>query len=157
MSGHPQQGHYDDGYGHHQQGNTDSYYQDDQNQEYYDHNGHNAGYADQAHPHGEAAHHQGGDGYYDESYEPKYPQSRENIINSFIGVITTLMQTIHTNMTEVTTRARSMEVNTKTSITTINTTTNTVRLLRDSNRKARELPDVEVIRKRIRRPSAISQ
>jgi 1,3-beta-glucan synthase len=53
MSGHPQQGHYDDGYGH-QQGNTDSYYQDEQ---YYDHNG---GY--------EQGHQQaGGDGYYDES------------------------------------------------------------------------------------------
>jgi 1,3-beta-glucan synthase len=64
MSGHPQQGHYDDGYGHHQQGNTDSYYQDDQAaQPYYDHNG---GYADNAqHPNG---HQQGGDGYYDESY-----------------------------------------------------------------------------------------
>jgi 1,3-beta-glucan synthase len=59
MSGHPHQGQaqYDDGYGHHQQGNTDSYYQDEQ---YYDHNG--AGYE-----HG-AGHQQGGDGYYDESY-----------------------------------------------------------------------------------------
>ena len=59
MSGHPQQGHYDDGHGHHQQGNTDSYYQDDQGQPYYDHNG---GYADQGH-----GHQQGADGYYDES------------------------------------------------------------------------------------------
>jgi 1,3-beta-glucan synthase len=58
MSGHPQQGHYDDGYGHHQQGNTDSYYQDDQAQPYYDNNG---GYAEQGHGH------QGADGYYDES------------------------------------------------------------------------------------------
>ncbi|CAL3971701.1 unnamed protein product [Diplocarpon coronariae] len=65
MSGHPpqqsqgHQGHYDDGYGH-QQGNTDSYYQDDQ--QYYDHNG--GGHYDQGH----AGHHQqGGDGYYDES------------------------------------------------------------------------------------------
>ena len=58
MSGHPQQqGHYDDGYGHHQQGNTDSYYQDE-GQGYYDQQG---GYAEQGH-------HQGGDGYYDESY-----------------------------------------------------------------------------------------
>jgi len=58
MSGHPQQGHYDDGYGHHEQGNTDSYYQDDQGQGYYDQHG---AYADQA------PHHAGGDGYYDES------------------------------------------------------------------------------------------
>ncbi|AEO59893.1 glycosyltransferase family 48 protein [Thermothelomyces thermophilus ATCC 42464] len=52
--GHGQgQGHhgYDDGYGHH--GNTDSYYQDDQH--YYDNNGHNRGGYQQ------------GDGYYDES------------------------------------------------------------------------------------------
>ncbi|CZT53251.1 probable 1,3-beta-D-glucan synthase subunit [Rhynchosporium secalis] len=63
MSGHPQQqgqGHYDDGYGHHQQGNTDSYYQDDH--QYYEHNDRGQ-YADQAH----GGHHQGGDGYYDES------------------------------------------------------------------------------------------
>ena len=60
MSGHPQQAHYDDGYGHHQQGNTDSYYQDDQAQPYYDHNG---GYTEQGHPPNQ----QGGDGYYDES------------------------------------------------------------------------------------------
>jgi 1,3-beta-glucan synthase len=60
MSGHPQGGHYDDGYGHHQEGNTDSYYQDEYNQGYHDNNG---GYADQHN----AAHPQGGDGYYDES------------------------------------------------------------------------------------------
>ncbi|TAQ85822.1 hypothetical protein B7494_g5835 [Chlorociboria aeruginascens] len=60
MSGHPQQGQYDDGYGHHQQGNTDSYYQDEHAQPYYDNN--HAGYADQAH-----GHQQGGDGYYDEA------------------------------------------------------------------------------------------
>jgi 1,3-beta-glucan synthase len=65
MSGHPpQQGHYDDGYGQHQQGNTDSYYQDDQNQGYYDHNG---GYDQQ-----QGHHQQGGDGYYDESYVPNH-------------------------------------------------------------------------------------
>jgi 1,3-beta-glucan synthase len=58
MSGHPQGGHYDNGYGH-QEGNTDSYYQDDHNQGYYD----NGGYMDQ-NQHG---HHQGADGYYDES------------------------------------------------------------------------------------------
>jgi 1,3-beta-glucan synthase len=66
MSGHPQGGQYDDGYGHgqgqghHQDGNTDSYYQDDQNHGYYDNNG---GYAD-----GHQQHPQGADGYYDESY-----------------------------------------------------------------------------------------
>ncbi|PQE20654.1 13-beta-glucan synthase component FKS1 protein [Rutstroemia sp. NJR-2017a BBW] len=56
MSGQPQQGHYDDGYGHHQQGNTDSYYQDEHGQQYYDEQGH-GGHQQQ----------QGGDGYYDES------------------------------------------------------------------------------------------
>lgn len=57
MSGQPA-GHYDEGYGQHQQGNTDSYYQDDHGQAYYDEHG---AYADQGH------HQQGGDGYYDES------------------------------------------------------------------------------------------
>lgn len=72
MSGHPQGGHYDDGYGHHQEGNTDSYYQDDQSQGYYDNNG---AYADGHHADGHHAeghsqhqqHPQGADGYYDES------------------------------------------------------------------------------------------
>ncbi|MDA4133459.1 MAG: hypothetical protein OK454_10110, partial [Thaumarchaeota archaeon] len=47
MSGHEE--HYDDGYGHQQHGNTDSYYPDE-NTQYYDHNGYE-------HVHG------GGDGY----------------------------------------------------------------------------------------------
>ncbi|KAM3088935.1 1,3-beta-D-glucan synthase [Clarireedia jacksonii] len=54
MSGQPQQGHYDDGYGH-QPGNTESYYQDEHGQQYYDEQGH-GGHQQQ-----------GGDGYYDES------------------------------------------------------------------------------------------
>ncbi|KAI9878450.1 MAG: 1,3-beta-D-glucan synthase [Pleopsidium flavum] len=54
MSGHPQETHYDDGYGHPPQG-TDSYYHDDHDQAYYDQH---QDY--QQHPHG-------GDGYYDES------------------------------------------------------------------------------------------
>ena len=54
MSGYPQRGQYDEGYGH--QGNTDSYYQDEQHgQGYYDQH---EGYHDQQ---------QGGEGYYDES------------------------------------------------------------------------------------------
>lgn len=60
MSGHPQQGAYEEGYGH-QPGDTDSYYQDEHAQPYYDHN---AAYGEQGH----AGHpQQGGDGYYDES------------------------------------------------------------------------------------------
>ncbi|RKF54973.1 1,3-beta-glucan synthase component FKS1 [Golovinomyces cichoracearum] len=58
MSGHPQQGGYDEVYGH-QQGVSDPYYHDEQNQMYYDQQ---ASYSDQ-----QATHHQGGDGYYDES------------------------------------------------------------------------------------------
>ncbi|KAL2356035.1 1,3-beta-glucan synthase component-domain-containing protein [Cryomyces antarcticus] len=54
MSGHPQGGHYDDGYGHPQQ-EGDAYYQDEHNQAYYDHN---QGYEHHAQ--------QNGDGYYDE-------------------------------------------------------------------------------------------
>lgn len=53
MSAPPQGGHYDDGYGHQPQA-TDSYYQDDNNQAYYD----QQGYPQQA---------QGADGYYDEA------------------------------------------------------------------------------------------
>jgi len=76
MSGHPNQAQYDDGYGapaaqgHHQQGNTDSYYQDEQAQPYYDQN---AGYADERQAGG---HPQGGDGYYDESYVQEIFNSR---------------------------------------------------------------------------------
>lgn len=63
MSGYPQGGHYDDGYGHHQEGNTDSYYPDEHNQGYYDHNaGYGEQHLDQYHGHA-----QGADGYYDES------------------------------------------------------------------------------------------
>ncbi|RDW73793.1 putative 1,3-beta-glucan synthase component FKS1 [Coleophoma crateriformis] len=62
MSGHPQ-GHYDDGYDHHQPANTDSYYQDEHNQQYYDNQG---GYAEHGQP-AHAGHQQGADGYYDES------------------------------------------------------------------------------------------
>ena len=58
MAAHGQGGHYDDGYGH--QG-TDSYYQDDHNQGYYDqHNG----YYDQQGGYGGQ---HNGDGYYDEA------------------------------------------------------------------------------------------
>jgi hypothetical protein len=56
MSGHPQGGHYDDGYG--RQG-QDSYYQDDQyGGQYHDQQGGHHGYQDNQH----------GDAYYDESY-----------------------------------------------------------------------------------------
>ncbi|POS83510.1 putative 1 [Erysiphe pulchra] len=58
MAGHPPQGGYDEYYGH-QQGGSDLYYHDDQNQVYYEQQ---AGYSDQ-----QGMHHQGGDGYYDES------------------------------------------------------------------------------------------
>lgn len=54
MSGHPQ-GQYDDGYDHQPHG-TDSYYQDEHNQAYYDNQ----------HEYQQNPQH-GGDGYYDES------------------------------------------------------------------------------------------
>lgn len=68
MSAHPQGGHYDDGYGH-QPPATDSYYQDDQNQGYYDNH---QEYHQQAHAsqHQDYQQHQqshGGGGYYDEA------------------------------------------------------------------------------------------
>lgn len=56
MSGYPGHQDYDDGYGHHQQGNTDSYY-DNEHGQYYDQNGYDA------HGHPQDGH----DGYYDES------------------------------------------------------------------------------------------
>ena len=52
MSGHPQ-GQYDDGYGHHGQA-TDSYYQDEHDQGYYD-------------QHQDYQQQHGGAGYYDEA------------------------------------------------------------------------------------------
>lgn len=55
MSAPPQGGHYAEGYGQHPQG-TDSYYQDE----------HNQGYYDQHQEYQQPQH--GGDGYYDESY-----------------------------------------------------------------------------------------
>jgi 1,3-beta-glucan synthase len=63
MSGHPQ-GQYDEGYGHHPQ-NTDSYYQDEHNQGYYD-----QGQDYQQGGHSQEFGHQqqhGSGGYYDES------------------------------------------------------------------------------------------
>ena len=64
MSGHPQGGQYDDGYGHHPQA-TDSYYQDDQGQGYYDQ------HQDYQHHGGQdyqqQQQHHGGGGYYDEA------------------------------------------------------------------------------------------
>lgn len=58
MSGYPAHQDYDGGYGH-QQGNTDSYY-DNEHGQYYDQNGYDA--------HSQAGHPAAGeDGYYDES------------------------------------------------------------------------------------------
>ncbi|KAL8760328.1 MAG: hypothetical protein Q9199_000110 [Rusavskia elegans] len=65
MSGPPQNGHYDDGYGHHPQA-TDSYYQDDQNQGYYDQQ-HDYTQQPQGAQHQDYAQQQGGGGYYDEA------------------------------------------------------------------------------------------
>ena len=64
MSGHPQGGHYDDGYSHHPQA-TDSYYQDDHNQGYYDQHQDYSHHGAQNQDYGQ--HRQGGGGYYDES------------------------------------------------------------------------------------------
>lgn len=70
MAAHPQGGHYDDGYGHQPQP-TDSYYQDDNNQGYYDQHQeypsqpqgvqHQDYQQQQQQPHG-------GGGYYDEAF-----------------------------------------------------------------------------------------
>ncbi|KAL8774996.1 MAG: hypothetical protein Q9209_000475 [Squamulea sp. 1 TL-2023] len=65
MSGHPQNGQYDDGYGHHPQA-TDSYYQDDQNQGYYDQH-QDYSHQQQGAQHLDYAQHQGGGGYYDKA------------------------------------------------------------------------------------------
>jgi len=63
MSGYPANHDYDDGYGHHQQGNTDSYYDNDQGQ-YYDNHGYDA---HGAAPASGAGGHGAQEGYYDES------------------------------------------------------------------------------------------
>jgi 1,3-beta-glucan synthase len=59
MSGHPQGGHYDDGYGQQGQHGQDAYY-DDHQQGYYDTQDYNNGHQGQ----GQGQH----EGYYDESY-----------------------------------------------------------------------------------------
>lgn len=71
MAAPPQGGHYEDGYGHQPQA-TDSYYQDDHNQGYYDQH---QDYQQQPPPHGvqhqDYQQHQqphGGGGYYDEAF-----------------------------------------------------------------------------------------
>ena len=61
MSGHPQGGHYDDGYSHQPHG-ADSYYQDEHNQVYYDNNGQYDQHQDYQQQPQHAA-----DGYYDEA------------------------------------------------------------------------------------------
>lgn len=61
MSGHPQR-HYDDGYGHQPQG-TDSYYQDENGQGYYDQQHDYANGLPGEYGHGQ----QGNGGYYDEA------------------------------------------------------------------------------------------
>lgn len=69
MSAHPQGGHHDDGYTHQPQA-TDSYYQDDQNQAYYDqHHEYQQqpqGGQHQDYQQNQQAH--GAGGYYDEAY-----------------------------------------------------------------------------------------
>jgi len=70
MSGHPQEGQYDDGYGHHPPA-TDSYYQDD-GQGYYDQHPdyqHQGGqeYQHQQHQQQPQQQHHGSGGYYDEA------------------------------------------------------------------------------------------
>jgi hypothetical protein len=146
MSGHPQQqGHYDDGYGHHQQGNTESYYQDE-GQGYYDQQG--------AYP--EQGHHQGGDGYYDESYVSRSSDKVDRRTDQATEATTMLMPTIHTTKTEDITRARSMAGSTRTNTIMINTTTKAP-LLRASTHRAKATQSAEEIRKKIRKRSVISR
>lgn len=94
MSSHPQGGQYDDGYGH-QPPATDSYYQDDQNQTYYDNH---QEYHQQTHTsqHQDYQQHQqshGAGGYYDESCVI-YHSVRTDPKLTFKGAITMRMPTI---------------------------------------------------------------
>lgn len=72
MSGHPQGGHYDDGYSHPAQG-QDAYYHDDQSQGYYDHH---EDYQQQQQ-------HGGGDAYYDDKYEKLFTCSNGGEVADF--------------------------------------------------------------------------
>ena len=65
------------------------------------------------------------------------------------------MPTTLTNMKAATTRVMSVVVNTRMNTTTINTTTKELPLL-GSKPMDKANPDVEEIRRRIQRPSAIS-
>lgn len=64
MSGHPQEGHYDEGYSPQPHG-TDSYYHDDQAQGYYDQHQDYQNHDDGQHH--DYSQQQGGGGYYDEA------------------------------------------------------------------------------------------
>lgn len=66
MSNHPPGGHYDDGYSH-QPHTTDSYYQDDHNQAYYDQQDYQPQQNAGPHTDYQQQQHSGG-GYYDESW-----------------------------------------------------------------------------------------
>lgn len=121
MSTHPQGGHYDDGYGH-QPPTTDSYYQDDQNQSYYDNH---QEYPQQAHAgqHQDYQQHQqshGGGGYYDESCVIHHSVRIDPKL-TLKGAITMRMPTIHISKKVATMMASSrlIRMNIITTSTTI--------------------------------------
>jgi hypothetical protein len=111
MSGHPQGGHYDDGYGqnqaHAQQG-QDGYYHDDQYGQYHDD------------ARGQGQYQQQGDAYYDESCVMPSPRRIAATANRVTGPI----MTDSSNRTATTTSGASRDI--KTSIITISTMTRAV-------------------------------
>lgn len=114
MSGHPQGGQYDDGYGqapgHAQQG-QDAYYHDDQYGQYHDDG------------HGQYAQGQHGDAYYDESYVfSPLLCPRRSIANHTAVLITMASRAVTTNRMAITTNEAASKA-TRTSTTRISTTT----------------------------------
>lgn len=113
MSGHPQGGQYDDGYGHGQQGQN-AYYHDDQYGGQY-HDDQRGGYQDNQH----------GDAYYDESYVLPSPQSAPAAwVADCSTVPITMASTASINKTATMTIVGSRV--TKTNITTISIMTKVV-------------------------------
>lgn len=116
MSGHPQGGHYDDGYGQnqgqgqHQQGH-DAYYQDDQYGQYHDDARGNQG-----------QYQQHGDAYYDEAYVSSPHLHLPEIITNRISEATTMASKV-ANTNKMVIMMIAVSRATRTSITMINTMT----------------------------------
>ena len=141
MSG--QQGHYDDGYGHHP---DNGYYPDEQNQGYYD-----QGQYDQGHYQGQPQGHEG-EGYYDESYVNLDLSTNEQKL-TYLGVTTTRTPVILITRTEAIMKDNLNRV----MITIMNSNITTKVLLGSKLINKAALVEGDTNPRKIRKPSATSR